>query len=85
MRRAIIQITEQDAAGLLDLPDGYQVHHIGADWLRSSVVILVSSDALDRVHPGCEPPLLHGAFSREQAVVDGKVYYRWSWQPEQAG
>lgn len=81
-RRALIMLSEADVEQLLDLPDGYQVHHIGADFLRSSIVIAVESDDLEPVYPGVEPPLLHGAFSREQVVVDGELYTRWAWSAE---
>lgn len=81
-KRALIHLTPDQLEQLLDLPDGYEVLYVGGDTLRSSVVIVVSSDDLAPVPPGSEPPALAGLFSTRQAIVDGELYVRWGWSPE---
>jgi hypothetical protein len=81
-RRAIIQLAEDELGQLLDLPDGYRVLFVGADFPRQAVMVVVGSDELQTVPPGIEPPLLGGYFSQKRAVVDGEVYFRWTWNPK---
>jgi hypothetical protein len=80
-KRAVIQLTENQIGSLLDLPPGYRVLYIGGDFLRQAVTIVVSGDDLTPVPEGGELPILGGVFGQKQAIVDGELYYRWSWTP----
>jgi hypothetical protein len=57
-RRAIVRLSEQLLAGILDLPEGVHVVGVRDDFLSTSVLVLIEGDALD-VEPtpiGCHPP-----------------------------
>lgn len=68
-RRGIIRINEDDLIRLFDLPLGYQIVGVYADYKSWSIDIMVSDDSLEKVAPGAEPPRLLGKLNRSKGGV----------------
>lgn len=78
-RRATLNVTTEQLAALLRLPNDVDVVAFMLDPIRDSVVFGLQSDRFDPVPAGAEPPALQA----EQAVVvvddDGAVTLRVAW------
>lgn len=92
-RVAIARLTEQDIFTFLDLPEGFEMVGVHADWARMSIEVMVRSKTLDPVTPGAIPPDVAGSWSREvyleeyvaeghERFVSRRPWYRMGWSPE---
>ncbi|MFG1659059.1 hypothetical protein ACGFIY_21255 [Micromonospora chersina] len=61
-RRALVFVSGDLLAHILDLPESIRVVSVKADWERCGVQLMVEGDGLDAVAAGMLPPALPGTW-----------------------
>lgn len=67
-RRAIVVLTDEDVAGLLELDPATRVTSYSVDWRRNRLEICVEAAHLPEVLEGAEPPIMELADVRRAVV-----------------
>lgn len=78
-RLGIVRLSDQMLAHLFDLPDGYEIVSVHADWDTRSVCAMVRSDDLDVVVPGAVPPTIPGAAFPEVRIITEEDGEQTAW------
>lgn len=80
-RCAIIRLNTVMIRQMLDLPDGYEVERIHAEYDPHGIVLVVSSGELEPAGRDTYLPTLEGQVTQTRIIDrDGKAYMRWGWQ-----
>lgn len=64
-RRAIVLLSEQVIAQLLELPEGTHVIGVQADFMRLGISVMIEGPTLEPVPPDCTPPQLYAGWEIE--------------------
>jgi hypothetical protein len=57
-RGALVALPLDAIYAILDLPPGFEVHHLFLDQYRDALCVAITSEHLDEVPEGCEMPYL---------------------------
>lgn len=82
-RRAVITLHPHELRQLLQLPEGYEVEHLGAQYDPHVIQVVVSSPDLDpQPHDIYLPRLAGGSMARLHMIDEqGVRWTRWEWLP----
>lgn len=73
-RRALILLSEDVIAHMLDFPEDLRVAGIRDDFMRNGILVMVEGESLEPVPANAQPPWLAGAWERD-AESDRMRFY----------
>jgi hypothetical protein len=84
-RRAKVFLNRTDMHHLLALPDDLRVVSVHGSYDPPGVYFIVEGPALAPQPMDCEVPNLGGLARARRLMLDGQVFIRWQWQPDESG